>query len=131
MAIDPETFESLLRTIERFVAERLVPLEDEVDRTDRVPDALVEEMKALGLFGLTIPEEFGGLGLGIEQEVRVAIALGQTSPAFRSIFGTNIGIGSQGIVIDGTDAQKRRYLPGLASGEIIGSFCLTEPDVGS
>jgi len=131
MAIDPETFDSLLRAIERFVAERLVPLEDDVDRTDRVPDALVEEMKALGLFGLTIPEEFGGLGLGIEQEVRVAIALGQTSPAFRSIFGTNIGIGSQGIVFDGTDAQKRRYLPGLASGEIIGSFCLTEPDVGS
>jgi acyl-CoA dehydrogenase len=131
MAIDQETFESLLQTIERFVAERLVPREDEVDRNDHVPDDMVEQMKELGLFGLTIPEEFGGLGLGIEQEVRVAMALGGTSPAFRSIFGTNIGIGSQGIVIDGTDEQKKRYLPGLAAGDIIGSFCLTEPDVGS
>lgn len=131
MTIDQETFESLLGTIERFVAERLVPREDEVDRNDHVPDEMVEEMKELGLFGLTIPEEFGGLGLGTLQEVRVAMALGGTSPAFRSIFGTNIGIGSQGIVIDGTEEQKKRYLPGLAAGDIIGSFCLTEPDVGS
>jgi acyl-CoA dehydrogenase len=129
--IDPETFASLLATIERFVAERLVPLEDQVERDDAVPDALVEEMKALGLFGLTIPEAYGGLGLGVFEEVSVAIALGHTSPAFRSVFGTNLGIGSQGIVIDGTEEQKRRWLPGLASGALIGSFCLTEPDVGS
>jgi acyl-CoA dehydrogenase len=129
--IDPETFASLLATIERFVAERLVPLEDQVERDDAVPDALVEEMKALGLFGLTIPEAYGGLGVGVLEEVSVAIALGHTSPAFRSVFGTNLGIGSQGIVIDGTEEQKRRWLPGLASGALIGSFCLTEPDVGS
>jgi acyl-CoA dehydrogenase len=129
--IDPETFQSLLDTLERFVALRLVPLEDEVEREDRVPDALVEEMKALGLFGLTIPEAYGGLGLGVEEEVRVALVLGHTSPAFRSVFGTNLGIGSQGIVIDGTEEQKARWLPGLASGALIGSFCLTEPDVGS
>jgi acyl-CoA dehydrogenase len=129
--IDPETFQSLLGTIERFVAERLVPLEDRVEREDAVPDELIEEMKALGLFGLTIPQAYGGLGLGVEEEVRVAIALGHTSPAFRSVFGTNLGIGSQGIVIDGTEAQKARWLPGLASGALIGSFCLTEPDVGS
>ena len=129
--IDPATFQSLLATIERFVAERLVPLEDQVEREDRVPDALIEEMKALGLFGLTIPEAYGGLGLGVEEEVKVALALGHTSPAFRSVFGTNLGIGSQGIVIDGTAEQKARCLPGLASGELIGAFCLTEPDVGS
>jgi acyl-CoA dehydrogenase len=128
---DPATFASLLAAVERFVAERLVPLEDEVERADAVPDALVEEMKALGLFGLTIPEAYGGLGLGVAEEVSVAIALGHTSPAFRSVFGTNLGIGSQGIVIDGTAEQKARFLPGLASGALIGSFCLTEPDVGS
>jgi acyl-CoA dehydrogenase len=129
--IDPATFQSLLGTLERFVAERLVPLEDQVEREDAVPDALVGEMKALGLFGLTIPEAYGGLGLGVEEEVRVALVLGRTSPAFRSVFGTNLGIGSQGVVIDGTAEQKRRWLPGLASGALIGSFCLTEPDVGS
>ncbi len=88
-------------------------------------------MKQLGLFGLTIPEQYGGLGLDVTEEVQVALVLGRTSPAFRSVFGTNIGIGSQGIVIDGTEEQKQRYLPGMASGDIIGSFCLTEPDSGS
>lgn len=131
MAIDAETFSQLLDTVGRFVEERLQPAEAEVDVEDRVPDAIVEEMKQLGLFGLTIPEAYGGLGLDASEEVRVAILLGHTSPAFRSVFGTNIGIGSQGIVADGTEEQKRRYLPAMASGEIIGSFCLTEPDAGS
>ena len=88
-------------------------------------------MKALGLFGLSIPEEYGGLGLTMEEEVAVAFELGRTSPAFRSLIGTNNGIGSQGIVIDGTPEQKARYLPRLASGEIIASFALTEPGSGS
>src|ERR1043166_5505285 len=88
-------------------------------------------MKALGLFGLTIPEQYGGLGLTLEEEARVAFELCKTSPAFRSVVGTNNGIGSQGIVIDGTEEQKRRYLPRLASGELIGSFALTEPGSGS
>ncbi|MCP1335339.1 acyl-CoA dehydrogenase family protein [Futiania mangrovi] len=131
MALDAETFNSLLDTIERFVAERLRPAEAQVDAEDKVPDAIVEEMKELGLFGLTIPEEFGGLGLNCSEEARVAVALGHTSPAFRSIFGTNVGIGAQGIVMDGTEEQKQKYLPGMASGDIIGSFCLTEPDSGS
>ena len=131
MAIDAETFDQLLETVGRFVEERLRPAEAEVDAEDRVPDAIVEEMKQLGLFGLTIPEAYGGLGLEAGEEVRVAMLLGRSSPAFRSVFGTNIGIGSQGLVVDGTEAQKRRYLPGMASGEIVGSFCLTEPDAGS
>ncbi|MCH6587168.1 MAG: acyl-CoA dehydrogenase family protein [Proteobacteria bacterium] len=131
MSLDPETFEQLLDTVRRFVAERLVPREAEVAEADRIPDDLLEEMRALGFFGLSIPEDYGGIGLGVEEEVRVAFELGRTSPAFRSAFGTNNGIGSQGIVIDGTEDQKRRYLPKLASGEMIGSFALTEPDYGS
>ena len=131
MAVDSETLSQLLDTVGRFVDERLRPLEAQVDSDDRVPDEVVAEMRALGLFGLTIPEAYGGLGLEVSEEVRVGMVLGRTSPAFRSVFGTNVGIGSQGIVIDGTEEQKRRYLPKLASGEIIGCFALTEPDVGS
>lgn len=131
MALDRDTFEQLINTIRRFVAERLVPRENEVAETDHMPDELVQEMRELGLFGLSIPQEYGGLGLTVEEEVHVIIELGHTSPAFRSAFGTNTGIGSQGIVIDGTDEQKRKYLPRLATGEIIGSFALTEPDSGS
>jgi acyl-CoA dehydrogenase len=88
-------------------------------------------MKALGLFGLTVPEEFGGLGVTMEEEVLLMLAMGQTSPAFRSLFGTTVGIGSMGIVLDGTEEQKRQYLPRLASGELIASFALTEPEAGS
>ncbi len=88
-------------------------------------------MKALGLFGLTIPEEYEGLGLTMEEEVYVAFELGRTSPAFRSLIGTNNGIGSSGLIIDGTEAQKSFFLPRLARGEVISSFCLTEPDAGS
>ncbi len=131
MALDPETFSQLLDTVRRFVRERLVPIEGDVAENDRVPAAIVDEMRELGLFGLAIPEEFGGLGLTVEEEVQVIMELGHTSPAFRSVFGTNNGIGSQGIVIDGTDEQKQKYLPKLAAGELVGSFALTEPGSGS
>ena len=128
---DPDTLAALLDSIGRFVRERLVPNEALVDDTDAIPEAIVAEMKTLGLFGLSIPIEYGGIGLTMEEEVRVAFELGRTSPAFRSLIGTNNGIGSQGIVIDGTPEQKARYLPRLASGELIGSFALTEPGSGS
>lgn len=131
MALDPETLKQLLDTVARFVRERLVPLEHQVAENDAIPPAVVDEMRALGLFGLSIPEEYGGLGLTMEEETQVAFELGQTSPAFRSLIGTNNGIGSQGIVIDGTPEQKNRYLPKMASGEIVGSFALTEPEAGS
>ncbi len=131
MIRDRDTLEQLLDTIARFVRERLVPAEAKVAETCHIPEALVSEMRELGLFGLTIPERFGGLGLTVEEGVLVAIELGRTSPAFRSIFGTNNGIGSAAIVFDGTEEQKQKYLPRLASGELIGAFCLTEPDVGS
>ncbi|MDB5425215.1 MAG: acyl-CoA dehydrogenase [Phenylobacterium sp.] len=131
MALDPETREQLIDTVRRFVTERLRPLEAQVAEDDAMPPELIEEMKALGLFGLSIPEEFGGLDLSMEDECLVAMELGRTSPAFRSTFGTNVGIGSQGLVMFGTDAQKEKYLPGIASGEIITSFALTEPEAGS
>src|SRR5690349_6473950 len=88
-------------------------------------------MRELGLFGLSLPEAYGGLGVTMEEEVLVAFELARTSPAFRSLIGTNNGIGSQGILIDGTEAQKERWLPRLASGELIGAFALTEPGSGS
>ena len=131
MALDPETFAALLETVERFVAERLRPLEAQVDADDAIPADVIAEMKAMGLFGLSIAEEHGGLGLTMLEEARVAIALGHTSPAFRSAFGTNVGIGSQGLVMAGSAAQKAEWLPRIASGEVITSFALTEPDVGS
>jgi len=131
MALDADTREQLIDTVRRFVAERLRPIEAEVAETDRVPDDILAEMRALGLFGLTIPEEYGGLDLSMEDECLVGIELGRTSPAFRSAFGTNVGIGSQGLVMFGTDEQKRKWLPGIASGEIVTSFALTEPEAGS
>src|SRR5204863_7292309 len=108
-----------------------VPSENHVAESDEIPTAIIDEMKAMGLFGLSIPEAYGGLGLTMEEEVAVAFELGRTSPAFRSLIGTNNGIGSQGIIIDGTPEQKARYLPRLASGDLIGSFALTEPGSGS
>ena len=131
MPLDIETRNELIATVRRFVSERLVPNEDKTARDDLVPDAIVAEMRELGLFGISIPTEYGGLGLTMEEEVLVCIELGQTSPAFRSTIGTNVGIGSQGLVMFGREDQKREWLPKLASGEAIASFCLTEPGAGS
>ncbi|MDZ4374270.1 MAG: acyl-CoA dehydrogenase family protein [Phenylobacterium sp.] len=131
MALDAETRDQLIETVRRFVTERLRPLEAQVAEDDAMPDDVVEEMKGLGLFGLSIPETYGGLELTMEEECLVVIELGRTSPAFRSTFGTNVGIGSQALVMFGTEAQKQKYLPGIASGEIITSFALTEPEAGS
>jgi acyl-CoA dehydrogenase len=131
MPLDPETFDALLGTVRRYVSERLRPLEERVAEEDEVPHDVVAEMRDMGLFGLSIPEAYGGLGLSMTEEVRVALELGRTTPAFRSVFGTNVGIGSQGLVMAGSEAQKREWLPRIASGEIITSFALTEPGAGS
>lgn len=131
MALDSETLSQLITTIRRFVDDRLIPAEAEVAETDAIPADIVADMRDLGLFGLTAPEAFGGLGLTMEEEVLAIFELGRAAPAFRSMFATNVGIGMQGIAIDGTPEQKEKYLPRLAAGELIGSFALTEPEVGS
>jgi acyl-CoA dehydrogenase len=131
MALDAETFAALIETVRRFVSERLRPLEAQISEANEIPEDVIAEMKAMGLYGLSIPEEYGGLGLSMSEEARVIIEMGRTSPAFRSAFGTNVGIGSQGLVMAGSDEQKARFLPGIASGEIVTSFALTEPEAGS
>ena len=131
MTVDQETFALLKESVTRFVQERLVPNENRVEEEDEVPAEIITEMKALGLYGISIPEEYGGIGLTLSQETEVGIELGQTALAFRSVIGTNVGIGSQGILMDGTEAQKRTYLPKIASGEYTFSFALTEPEAGS
>lgn len=131
MIRDEDTAQALVDTVARFVRERLVPLEHQVADDDQIPPDVVQDMRTMGLFGLTIPEAHGGMGLTMEEEVRVMIELGKTSPAFRSVIGTTVGIGSQGIVFDGTPAQQAQWLPRLATGEMIASFALTEPGAGS
>ena len=131
MALDDETFGLLKESVHRFVRDRLMPAEDQVEEHDEVPQEIIDDMKNLGLFGLSIPEEYGGIGLSMSQECQVAYQLGHTALAFRSVVGTNIGIGSQGILMDGTTEQKEKYLPEIASGDLIVAFALTEPDAGS
>ena len=128
---DTDITSQLLDAIRRFVNERLIPLEAKVSEDDAIPPEALAEMRALGMFGLSIPEEYGGLGLSMEDECRAMFEFCRCSPAFRSAFGTNVGIGSQGLVMFGTEAQKQKYLPGVASGEIVTSFALTEPEAGS
>ena len=129
--VDEDTFQQIKQMVRRFTHERLIPTEQEVEETDALPETLVDEMKELGLFGLSVPAQYGGMGLSLMQEFEVIAEVGQAALAFRSVFGTNVGIGSQGIVIDGTEEQKQRWLPGLATGDVIASFALTEPDAGS
>jgi acyl-CoA dehydrogenase len=131
MIRDQETLNILLDNVARFVRERLIPNEDIVAETDEIPPDVVRDMKEMGLFGLTIPEAYGGLQLTMEEEVLTMLELGRASPAFRSLLGTTVGIGSQGILFDGTEEQKARFLPKLATGELIASFALTEPGSGS
>ena len=128
---DQETISQLLEGVRRFVNDRLIPLEAKVSEEDAIPADALAEMRALGMFGLSIPEEYGGLGLSMEDECRTMFEFCRCSPAFRSAFGTNVGIGSQGLVMFGSEAQKEKWLPGIASGELVTSFALTEPEAGS
>lgn len=126
-----ETLGLLVDAARRFAREVLVPAEVEVEETDEIPPRVVRGMRELGLFGMTVPEAYGGLGLSMFEEVSLIFEIGYAQAAFRSYFGTTNGVGTLGILRDGTDAQKERYLPKLASGEMMSSFCLTEPDAGS
>lgn len=129
--MESEEFAEILAAVRRFVDKEVIPAEDEIEETDRIPDRIREAAAEMGLFGYALPEEYGGLGLSMSEEVQLAMAVGRTTPAFRSMFGTNNGIAGQVLVNFGTEDQQQRYLPGLASGELIGSFALTEADAGS
>ena len=130
-AIDDDVFQQLRDAVDRFARERLIPAEKRLEEEDEVPEEIVAEMKEMGLFGLSTPEEFGGMGLCASQEGQLIETLCYASLSFRSLIGTNVGIGAQGIVMDGTGAQKAHWLPGIAAGDIMTSFALTEPDNGS
>jgi acyl-CoA dehydrogenase len=129
-AVDDEDFRQILAQTRQFVRNVVVPREQEILATDRVPDDLRNQAKDMGLFGYAIPQEWGGLGLDITQDVELAMELGYTSLALRSMFGTNNGIAGQVLVGFGTDEQKAAWLEGLATGKVA-SFALTEPGAGS
>ena len=131
VGVDDDIFEALLDVVTRFTRERLIPNEGRVEAEDEIPPEIVKEMAEMGLYGMSISEEYGGLGLSTLQEARLVEALCYASLSYRSLIGTNVGIGSQGIQMHGTEAQKREWLPKLATGEASASFALTEPDVGS
>ena len=128
---DPETMKLLLDSVRRLVEEVLIPAEAEVDAAARVPDAIVEALRRMGLFGISVPESYGGLGLNMAEEAQILFELCRASPSYRALIGTTVGVGGKSIVLDGTEVQRAAYLPRIAAGEMIVSFCLTEPDSGS
>ena len=129
--VPDDVFADVLKQITHFVRSRVMPREIEIMATDAIPDDLRAQAAEMGLFGYAIPQEWGGLGLDLVQDVEIAMEFGYTSLALRSMFGTNNGIAGQVLVGFGTDEQKARWLPGIASGEVVASFALTEPGAGS
>src|SRR3954451_20458025 len=121
----------VLDSVRTFVRSTVVPLEEQIDRDDAIPATVVAQCKAMGLYGFTIPQEYGGLGLSVAEEVRLVFELGWTTPALRSLFGTNNGIAGHVLLEGATDEQKKAWLPRLASGEVTASFGLTEAEAGS
>jgi acyl-CoA dehydrogenase len=128
---DAQKLDQLLGRVRRFVREVAIPNEDRVEREDRIPDEIVAAMRDLGSYGWSIPEAYGGAGLTTEELALAFIELSQCSVAYRVHGATNAGIGSEALIQDGTEEQKRRYLPRLASGELLGCLALTEPEAGS
>src|SRR5215475_6672440 len=129
--MDNADLEVVIETVRELVRDRVIPREAEIDETDEMPPGLRDEAARMGLFGFAIPEQYGGLGLTMSQEVRLVMELGYTTPAFRSMFGTNNGIAGHVLLEGGTEEQKKLYLPKLASGEWTAAFALTEEDAGS
>jgi acyl-CoA dehydrogenase len=129
--VSDEDFREILAQTRHFVRTAVIPREQEILDEDRVPDDLRDQAKKMGLFGYAIPQEWGGLGLNLMQDVELAMELGYTSLALRSMFGTNNGIAGQVLVGFGTDEQKGRWLESIASGDVVASFALTEPGAGS
>ena len=128
--MDADIFEQFIEQLQRYVRERLIPAEKEIIETDMIPDAILNEMRDMGLFGLTMPEEFGGAGMNIQQYTRTIRELSYAMPCYRSITSINIGMVCSALKNGGTEEQKAEWLPRLAAGEIA-SFGLTEPGSGS
>ena len=128
---DSDVLRSMVEETRRFVRQDLIPAEEWVEEHDDIPASLIRKMKDLGYFGMTIPEQYGGLGLSMFEEVSVVTEIGYASPVFRSYFGTSNGVGTLGMLIDGTEEQRQAYLPKIAKGELVASFGLTEPGAGS
>lgn len=131
MIRDTAQFEPWLAEVRRFVREHWHPIEALVEARDEVPEEMVQQLRQQGYFGWSIPQAYGGLGLSTEELVLAAMELSQASVALRARVGTNTGIGSEALVADGTEAQKQRWLPGMASGQWTGCLALTEPEAGS
>ncbi|SHN46557.1 acyl-CoA dehydrogenase family protein [Cryptosporangium aurantiacum] len=129
--MDAADLAEIVAAVRTFVRNEVVPREEEIDATDAVPDTLVAACKEMGLYGFTIPTAYGGLGLSVAQECELVFELGWTTPALRSLFGTNNGIAGHVLLEGGTEEQKKVWLPRLASGEVTASFALTEADAGS
>ncbi|MBB3601855.1 acyl-CoA dehydrogenase [Mycolicibacterium sp. BK556] len=129
--VSDDDFREILAQTRHFVRSAVVPREAEIMAEDKVPDDLRDQAKKMGLFGYAIPQDWGGLGLNIAQDVELAMEMGYTSLALRSMFGTNNGIAGQVLVGFGTDEQRARWLEPIASGEVVASFALTEPGAGS
>lgn len=129
--MDADAFDDITTMVRDLVRNRIVALEDQIERDDEVPAEIVETAKSMGLYGFAIPERYGGLGLTMTEECRLVMELGYTTPAFRSLFGTNNGIGGHVLIEGGTEEQRASWLPRIASGEVSVSFGLTEPEAGS
>jgi acyl-CoA dehydrogenase len=129
--VDADDFRQIRNAVRQLVRESVVPREEQIEDEDRIPDDLRDRAAEMGLFGYALPEEYGGLGVTMSEDVQLAMEFGYTTPAFRSLFGTNNGIAGQVIAKFGSDEQKKAYLPRLAAGELIGSFALTEAEAGS
>jgi acyl-CoA dehydrogenase len=129
--MDAADFSAVLSEVRRFVRERVVPLEAEIDEKDEMPADIREAAKKMGLFGFALPEEYGGLGLSMYEEAQLMFELGYTTPSLRSMFGTNNGIAGHVLMVGGTEEQKAQWLPRIASGDVLASFALTEPEAGS
>ena len=131
MQVDADDFADILATAREFIRKEVVPREQEIADTDAIPEDIRKKAAAIGLFGYAIPQEWGGLGLDLTQDVELAMEFGYTSLALRSMFGTNYGIAGQVLVGFGTDEQKAQWLERIASGDVVASFALTEPGAGS
>jgi acyl-CoA dehydrogenase len=129
--VEPADLDEIVAAVRGFIRNRVVPAEQQIEDDDCVPDVIRQAAKDMGLFGFAIPEAYGGLGLSMLEEARLVMELGYTTPSLRSMFGTNNGIAGHVLMLGGTEPQKKQWLPKIASGDVVASFALTEPEAGS